>query len=178
MQIDFYNPRSIILFVCILQGLIFAGLLAFRGLRRKSRADFRLAFLLVLLCLNPVTPFIGFANVYDLNQWLTYFPFGVAYAQVAGVYFYVLSLTDAKRRFTARDLIFFIPAILYLIFRFALFAQSNDFKSRFDDNYYVPFREPFIVVTELVWNVSILYLAIRHLKKRKTAFLKFSRIRA
>lgn len=165
MQIDFYNPRSIILFFCLLQGLIFAGLLAFRGFRRKSRADFWLALLLVLLCLSLVTPFIGFANVYDLNQWLTYFPFGAAYAQAACVYFYVLSLTDAKRKFAARDLIFFVPAILYLIFRLILFAQTDDFKDRFDRNYYVPYAEPFIFVTELIWNVALLYLAIRHYRK-------------
>ena len=165
MQIDFYNPRSIILFFCLLQGLIFAGLLVFRGFRKKSRADFWLALLLVLLCLSLVTPFIGFANVYDLNQWLTYFPFGVAYSYVVCVYFYVLSLTDAKRKFAARDFVFFVPAILYLIFRLALFAQPADFKSRFDDDYYVPFAKPFIFVTESLWNVCILYLAIRHYRK-------------
>jgi AraC-like DNA-binding protein len=165
VQIDFYNPRSIILFFCILQGSIFAGLLVFRGFRKKNRADFWLALLLVLLCLGLVTPFIGFANVYDLNQWLTYFPFGVAYSYSVCVYFYVLSLTDAKRKFAARDFVFFVPSILYLIFRFILFAQSADFKNRFDDAYYVPFAEPLIFVTETIWNVAVLYLAIKHYRK-------------
>jgi len=32
-----------------------------------------------LLCSSLITPFIGFANVYDRNQWLTYFPFGITY---------------------------------------------------------------------------------------------------
>ena len=165
MQIDFYNPRSIILFICILQGLIFAGLLVVRGFRRKKRADFWLAILLVLPCLSLVTPFIGFANVYDLNQWLTYFPFGIAYGYGVCVYFYVLSLTDSKRRFTPQDFLFFIPAILYLIFRFALFAQNLEFKNRFNENYYVPIAAPLIFVTEFVWNIIFLYFSIKHYKK-------------
>ncbi|HEX8636436.1 MAG TPA: hypothetical protein VF692_00125, partial [Pyrinomonadaceae bacterium] len=87
MQVDFYNPRSVITFVCLLQGLIFAGLLVARGFRRKSRADLWLAALLVSLCASLITPLIGFAGVYDANQWLTYFPFGVAYAYGVCVYF-------------------------------------------------------------------------------------------
>lgn len=164
-QIDFYNPRSLILFVCILQGVVFAGLLVSRGLRKQSRADYWLAALLILLCLSLVTPFIGFANVYDANQWLTYFPFGVAYSYVVCVYFYVLHLTDARRRFTLRDALFFIPTAVYLIFRFSLFARSVEFKDWFDENYYVPVAEPIIFVTEFVWNVFVLYLAIRHYRK-------------
>jgi AraC-like DNA-binding protein len=165
VQIDFYNPRSIILFFCILQGLIFAALLVRRGVKRKSRADFWLAGLLVLLCSGLVTPFIGFANVYDLNQWLTYFPFGAAYGSAVCVYFYVLHLTDATRKFKRRDLLFFVPSVIYLIFRLALFAQNLEFKSWFDKNFYVPVVGPLIFVTESLWNVFVLSLAIRHYRK-------------
>lgn len=165
MQIDFYNPRSIILFFCILQGLIFAGLLVVRGFRRKKPSDFWLAILLVLPCLNLITPFIGFANVYDLNQWLTYFPFGIAYGYGVCVYFYVLSLTDSKRKFAPKDLLFFIPALVYVIFRLTLFAQNLEFKDWFNENYYVPIAAPLIFVTEFIWNVTFLYFSIVHYKK-------------
>ncbi|MET0753659.1 MAG: helix-turn-helix domain-containing protein [Pyrinomonadaceae bacterium] len=165
MQIDFYNPRSIILFFCILQGLIFAALLALRGFRKKKRADFWLAVLLVLLCLSLVTPFIGFANVYDLNQWLTYFPFTFSYTYGVCIYFYVLSLTDSRRKFKPKDLLLFVPAILYLIFRFTLFAQNSEFKDWFNEKYYIPVVNPFVFVTELVWNVVFLWLAIKHYRK-------------
>ena len=165
VQIDFYNPRSIILFICILQALIFAGLLVARGRRQKARADFWLAALLVLLCSNLLTPLIGFASVYDLNQWLTYFPFGIAYGYGVCVYFYVLSLTDARRRFVRRDLYLFVPAAVYLIFRFVLFAQNLEFKGWFDKNYYVPLIGPLVFVTEFVWNLIFLVLAIRHYRK-------------
>lgn len=165
MQIDFYNPRSIILFVCLLQGLIFAALLVFRYLVKKQSADLWLAALLAVLCSNLITPFIGFANVYDNNQWLTYFPFGIAYGYGVCVRFYVLNLTDSKRGFSGRDWLFFIPSVVYLIFRLILFAQDLEFKSRFDENYYVPFAGPLIFVTELIWNVALIYFSIRHYRK-------------
>ena len=48
MEYDFLNIRSILIFICILQGLIFAGLLVNRGLKQKTKADLWLALLLVV----------------------------------------------------------------------------------------------------------------------------------
>ncbi len=74
-EINFFNPRSLIVFIAILQGVIFAALLLFRSFKHSKKADFWLAMLLLVMCSSLITPFIGFANVYDFNQWLTYFPF-------------------------------------------------------------------------------------------------------
>lgn len=165
LELDFFNPRSVILFICILQGAIFAALLFFRYLKNKKSADFWLGALLVMLCLSLITPFIGFANFYDRNQWLTYFPFGIAYSYGVCVYFYVLTLTNSERKFTAKDWLFFVPSIIYLIFRFALFAQDLEFKEWFDKNYYVPIAGPIVFVTELIWNLIFLWLSIKHYQK-------------
>jgi AraC-like DNA-binding protein len=165
VQIDFFNPRSIICFIAILQGLIFAVLLVNRGFRRKNRADFWLALLLVLLCSSLITPFIGFANVYDLNQWLTYFPFSIVYSYGVCVWLYALHLTDSRRAFSRRDLLFFIPSAIYVAFRLTLFAQNLEFKTWFDKNFYVPYVGAVIFVTEFAWNVAFLFFAIRHYRK-------------
>lgn len=165
LPLDFFNPRSIILFISILQGAVFAALLLFRYFRQNKLADFWLAVLLVLLCLSLITPLIGFANVYDRNQWLTYFPFGIAYSYGVCVWFYVLSLTDSTRRFRAKDALLFIPSIIYLIFRLTLFAQSLEFKDWFDENYYVPLASPIIFITGFVWDLIFLSLSIRHYRK-------------
>lgn len=165
LPLDFFNPRSIIVFICILQGAIFAALLFFRFLKNKQKADFWLGLLLVLLCSNLVTPLIGFANVYDRNQWLTFFPFAVFYSYGVCIWFYTLNLTDSKRRFKGKDLLLFIPSVVYLFFRFFLFAQSPEFKDWFDDNYYAPIFSPLFFISELIWNLSFLYLSIRHYKK-------------
>ncbi len=165
MPLDFFNPRSIIVFICILQGVIFAALLLFRFYKHKKKADLWLAALLLLLCSSLITPFIGFANVYDRNQWLTFFPFTIVYATGVFIWFYVLNLTDSTRNFSKKDLLLFIPAAIYLIFRFTLFAQNLDFKIWFSENYSTPFITPFIFITELIWNISLLYFSIKHYKK-------------
>ncbi|HQU84783.1 MAG TPA: AraC family transcriptional regulator [Pyrinomonadaceae bacterium] len=164
MQLDFFNPRSILCFIAILQGLIFAFLLIKRGFSQKSKADLLLAGLLLSLCSALVTPFIGFANVYDLNQWLTYFPFSIVYVYGVLVWLYTLNLTDSKREFRAKDLILFVPTFLYLAFRFFLFAHDLEWKDWFGDNYGKLFNN-FVFVTELVWNLTFLYFSIRHYRK-------------
>ncbi len=168
LPLDFFNPHSVIIFICILQGAIFAALLFFRFVKNKAKSDFWLAALLVLLCLSLITPLIGFANVYDRNQWLTYFPFSILYATGICVWFYTVNLTDSTRRFKLKDLILFLPTVVYLIFRFFLFFQTVEFKSHFDDRFYTPFFAPLIFVTEFVWNLGFLILSIRHYKKYRS----------
>lgn len=162
LELDFFNPRSIIVFVCILQGAIFAFLLLSRHLKHKKTADFWLAVLLLVLCSTLITPFIGFANVYDRNQWLTFFPFSIAYSYGVCVWFYVVNLTDSTRKFTRKDLLFFIPTAIYLVFRLTLFAQNLEFKFWFNENYYNPYADTIIFVTEFIWNILLLYFSIKH----------------
>jgi len=165
LPLDFFNPRSIILFICILQGAIFAALLLLRYFKQKKSADFWLAALLLLLCSSLITPFIGFANVYDRNQWLTYFPFGITYGYSVCIWFYVLTLTNAKRKFERKDRLLFVPSVIYLIFRLMLFAQNLEFKDWFNEKYYQPFVSPFVFITEFGWNAAFLCFSIRHYRK-------------
>ncbi len=165
LELDFFNPRSLIVFVCILQGAIFAALLIFRFFKHQKTADFWLAILLILLCSSLITPLIGFANVYDRNQWLTYFPFSISYSYGVCVWFYVANLTNSERKFSRRDLLFFVPTAIYVAFRLILFAQNLEFKNWFGTNYYAPFIGSFVFVTEFAWNVAFLYFAIKHYQK-------------
>ena len=165
LPLDFFNPRSIICFIAILQGAIFAALLIFRYFKHRKTADFWLAALLIVLCSSLITPFIGFANVYDRNQWLTFFPFTISYSYGVLVWFYVVYLTNSKRAFSYKDLLFFIPTAGYVAFRLFLFAQNLEFKNWFDKNYYAPFVGTFVFVTEFAWNVAFLYFALKHYRK-------------
>ncbi len=167
MQIDFFNPRSILCFIAILQGLIFAAMLFGRFFRGKQKADFWLAVLLLTLCSALITPFIGFANVYDLNQWLTYFPFSIVYSYGVLVWLYTLNLTDSKRQFARKDLLFFVPTIVYLIFRFYLFSHDLDWKNWFGENYDKSLNTV-IFISEFVWNLTFLSFSIRHYQKYRT----------
>jgi AraC-like DNA-binding protein len=117
------------------------------------------------LCSSLITPLIGFANVYDRNQWLTYFPFGIAYSSGVCIWFYVLTLTNTKRKFELKDWLAFIPSALFIISRLVLFAQTIEFKDWFNKSYYLPVVNPFVAVTEFIWNVALLYFSIRHYRK-------------
>jgi AraC-like DNA-binding protein len=165
LPLDFFNPRSIVCFIAILQGAIFAALLVFRYFKHRKTADFWLAALLIVLCSSLITPFIGFANVYDRNQWLTFFPFTISYSYGVLVWFYVVYLTNSKREFSSKDLLFFIPSAVYVAFRLFLFAQNLEFKNWFDKNYYAPFVGTFVFVTEFAWNVAFLFFALKHYRK-------------
>lgn len=164
MQIDFFNPRSILCFIAILQGLIFAAMLFGRFFREKQKADVWLGVLLLVLCSALVTPFIGFANVYDLNQWLTYFPFSISYSYGVLVWFYTLNLTDSKRKFQPKDLLIFLPTFIYLIFRFYLFSHDLEWKDWFAHTY-GRFSGTVVFVTEFIWNLTFLCFSIRHYRK-------------
>jgi len=164
VQIDFLNFRSILVFICILQGLVFTGLLIARGVRQRSKANLWLALLIGLLCSSLITPFIGFANVYDNNQWLTYFPFSIAYSYGVCVWFYTVNLTDSRHRLKSRDLLLFVPTLVYLTYRLFLFSHTVEWKSWFDDNYGDVFGAA-VFVTEAMWNLIFLVFSIRHYRK-------------
>jgi AraC-like DNA-binding protein len=164
MEIDFLNPRSIICFIAILQGSIFAGMLVLRFFQTRQKADIWLAILLLVLCSALITPFIGFANVYDLNQWLTYFPFSISYSYGVLVWFYTLNLTDSKRKFQLKDLLVFLPTFVYLVFRFYLFSHNLEWKDWFTHTY-GRFSGTVIFVTEFIWNLTFLFFSIRHYRK-------------
>lgn len=169
MEINFFNPRSIILFIGILQGLVFAGLLIARGRRNKTQSDLWLAALLILLCLSTVTDFIGFAGVYDYFREnlkdLTFFPFDNPFAYGPLILLYVKTLTNDKRKIARSDLWLFAPASIYYAFHFWAFAQSFDYKNWFEDLIYERYLSPLISVTSAVFNFTLLWLSIRHYRE-------------
>lgn len=164
-EINFYNPRSLILFVCILQGVIFACLLFVRSFRQKKMSDLWLGGLLLVMCSSLITHFIGFANVYDNNQWLTYFPFQIVFAHAPIIYLYVKTLTNEKRGFQNKDLLLFIPAIICWAYFFILFLQTMDFKDWYGDNIQGAYVTPFLDISLFLWNACFLYFSITHYKQ-------------
>ena len=143
-MLTLFNPRSIILLICILQGLVFAALLVVRGVKKQSTADFWLAGLLVLLCLENVPHLIGFAGIYDAHPNLSYFPIENPFAVGAVIFLYVMTLTNSERKFTRKDSLLFIPALIYYCYRFIVFLQPINFKNWFDSAVQRPFVTPLL----------------------------------
>jgi AraC-like DNA-binding protein len=147
------------------QGAIFAGLLFVRSFRNKTLSDFWLGVLLLVMCSSLITHFIGFANVYDNNQWLTYFPFEIVFALAPLIYLYVQALTNDQRGFRRKDLLLFLPALIYWIFYFTLFLQDMEFKGWYGGtavNYYI---SSFNTAALLIWNAALLFLSIRYYRR-------------
>lgn len=168
MQIDFFNPRSLVLFIGILQGVIFASLLIIRGFRRQTRSDFWLAGLLILLCLSTVSDFIGFAGVYDALRNikdLTFFPFDNPFAYGVLIYLYVQTLTNNQRRLEQRDLWLFLPAILFHIYQFSAFLLYIDFKNWYEKVIHIPYVSPFYAVSSIIFNFCLLILSLKHYRQ-------------
>ncbi len=171
MQIDFFNPRSIVLFIGILQGLIFASLLIIRSFQRKNQSDFWLAALLITLCLSTVSDFIGFAGVYDALKSikdLTFFPFDNPYNYGVLIYLYVQTLTNNKRRLTRRDLLIFLPTIVFYVYQFWAFAQTMEFKNWYEKAFHTPYISPLFTVTSIVFNAFLLILCLKHYRQYRT----------
>lgn len=164
-EINFYNPRSIILFICLLQGAIFACLFFVRSFRQKKLSDFWLGILLIVMCSSLLTHFIGFANVYDNNQWLTFFPFQIVFAHAPVIYLYVQTLTNEKRGFQLKDLMLFVPAVVCWFYFFILFLQTLEFKDWFGDNIQEIYISPILTIALFIWNFVFLYLSIKHYRQ-------------
>ncbi|MEZ5308680.1 MAG: AraC family transcriptional regulator [Pyrinomonadaceae bacterium] len=167
-EIDFFNARSILLFVCLLQGLIFSFILAVRGFKNKTRSDYLLAILLVLMCSSLITHFIGFANVYDNNQWLSFFPFEPLFAFSPTIYIYARFLTNSKERFAPRFWLFYLPSVAYLAYSLFLFFQTLEFKDWFIDwanaNYWFAFFDAALSA----WNFGFLAMAFARYRKYRS----------
>jgi AraC-like DNA-binding protein len=151
-----------------LQGVIFAGLLFVRCFHKKTLSDLWLGILLLVMCSSLITHFIGFANVYDNNQWLTFFPFQIVFAHAPLIYLYVKTLTNEKRGFQIKDLLLFIPTLVYWIYFFVLFLQSMEFKDWYGDNINGTYVTPFLDVSLFLWNTYFLYLSIKYYRQYRS----------
>ena len=166
-EINFYNPRSIILFFCILQGIIFSGLLLVRAYRKRSVSDLWLGVLLLIMCSSLVVHFIGFANVYDNNQWLTYFPFELIFALAPTIYLYVQTLTNSKRELRLKDFLFFVPSLFFWLYSFILFSQDMEFKEWFGNNLENQI-DLTIKVILFIWNAVFLFASIQYYREYRS----------
>lgn len=153
------------MFVCILQGAIFALLLFWRWVKKRNLADFWLGALLLLMCSALVTHFVGFAGLYDADQNWTFFPFEIVFATAPAIYLYVVNLTDARRGWRTRDLLFFVPTAVYLSYRLWLYSQDLAFKDWYNANVQDPFATALEEVLLFGWNFAFLYFSIKHYRK-------------
>ena len=132
------NLRSILLLIAMLQGVVIAGLLLGRGLRRGHTADFFLSGLLFFLACSLIEHFIGFMGVYDYAREqghdLTFFPFDNPMVFGPLILLYTRALTDAQFRWTQRTWGHFALSLLYYVVHFAVWGLPQPARDHFLDS--------------------------------------------
>jgi AraC-like DNA-binding protein len=123
-----FSPKSSVLLLFFLHGLIFSILLFLKGLKAEDKPSTWLS-LFTLLCSLYIAPFmLGYAGWYSRDVYrdiLFYTPFQQLFLLPPILYFYYKTLLDKSFIFTRRDYLHFIPATLYLIYSIIVFLTDK-----------------------------------------------------
>ncbi len=124
-EFNFYSSWLLIFFV---HGLVYALLLYRKGIINETRSDKWLAFFL-LLCELYVAPWmVGFAGWYDTQPYrdlLFYMPFQQLYFIGPAIFFYVQSLLNPSFVFGKKQVLHFIPGVLYVLFSIVMVVTDK-----------------------------------------------------
>lgn len=114
-----------------------AGLLLYRGWRRRQTADLLLSGLLFFLACSLIEHFIGFMGVYDYAREhghdLTFFPFDNPFAFGPLLLLYTRALTDVDDRWQRRDAWHFALPVFYYAVHFTIWSMPDAAKFHFLD---------------------------------------------
>jgi AraC-like DNA-binding protein len=151
------TPRSAILAVGAVQGIVIAVLLLFHA---KNRTANRLLAGLLLLLVFILMPYIlGFAGAYRFYPWLTFAPFDLPMGFGPIIFLYVFRLI--KGRLPHRWWVHLLPMTAQFLYNFILFLQPLEFKGRFNDRFHEPYVAPVESFGSLVLAVFYLIPALR-----------------
>jgi AraC-like DNA-binding protein len=114
-----FSLKSSILLIFFFHGIVFSTLLLIKGLSTENKSSIWLS-LFTILCSLYIAPFMfGYAGWYSQQPYrdlLFYIPFQQLFLLPPVLYFYFKTLLDKSFRFSTKDYLHFIPAIIYLIY--------------------------------------------------------------
>ncbi|MBC8754770.1 AraC family transcriptional regulator [Kordia sp. YSTF-M3] len=123
-----FGFKSSTLLIFFIHGLVFTGLLIYKGIRSENNSSFWLASFL-FLCSLYIAPFMfGYAGWYGRQSYrdiLFYVPFQQLFLMPPLLYFYVKSLLNTNFTFQKKDWIHFIPAILYAVYSLVIWITDK-----------------------------------------------------
>ncbi len=146
-----FNIYSTPLLLLVIQAFIFAFLLLQRFFQKKYIPALILALLIFITGYHRTTYTIGFMGWYDtfrntkINYWLVSFSLAIGPL----LYFYVKSITSSNFKFVKKDLLHFVPAIIFVIYKIVIFiydamqpgfddTQNGYLKINLDEKYVQP----------------------------------------
>lgn len=123
-----FSLKSSLLLIFFLHGLVFSVLLFIKGFQQNNTSHKWLG-LFTLLCTAYITPFmLGYAGWYAggiYREILFYVPFQQLFLLPPVLFFYIRSLLDTSFVFQRKDLIHFIPALLYALYSLIVFITDH-----------------------------------------------------
>lgn len=114
-----FGFHSSLLLIFFFHGLVYAFLLYRRSVKETRISDRWLAFFLLLCCLYIAPWMLGFGGWYDTQPYrdiLFYTPFQHLFLLGPVIFFYTQSLLNPSFRFSKKEWIHFLPAVMYIIF--------------------------------------------------------------
>jgi len=161
-----FSPKSSVLLLFFLHGLVFSILLFLKGLKADDKPSTWLS-LFTLLCSLYIAPFmLGYAGWYSRDVYrdiLFYTPFQQLFLLPPILYFYYKTLLDKSFIFTRRDYLHFVPATLYLIYSIIVFLTD---KVIFNEYYFYDDGKDkdFSIWYQIAGLLSLTYYLIKSLK--------------
>lgn len=159
------GPYSIVLLIGMVQGIVFAFLLATQ--QRNRAANRCLALLLVLFVVSLIPSTIGFAGAYDHFPWLTFAPFVVTLGFGPALWLYVHQLTH--ERLPKYWWLHLVPVLGQLTWYAAVFAQPLNWRYEFLRDAFEPIGSPLEAVLGLI-SAAAYWVAAFRLKRRYSAW--------
>jgi len=115
----YFSVYSSLLLIGFVQGIVFTGLLLWRGIQEERLSDKLLAAILIVCCLHISQYMLGFAGWYDARDWhstfMFYFPFHNLLLLGPLIYYYFLALTNDEFVWSKKDIKHFIPGSIYIL---------------------------------------------------------------
>lgn len=124
-QFGFYSSLLLITFS---QGLIYTVLLALKGFQTGNKSNYWLSFFIFLCSLYIAPWMLGFAGWYDNQPYrdiLFYAPLQHLFFIGPTIFCYTQSLLNANFKSTKRQVVHYIPGILYLLYIFSLWFYDT-----------------------------------------------------
>lgn len=123
-----FGPKSSLLLIFFLHGLVFSVLLFMKGLQGRDKPSYWLSFF-TILCALYISPFmLGYSGWYFRNPYrdiLFYLPLQQVLLLPPVLYFYCKTLFDKSFVFRKKDWLHFIPAMLYLLYALVIFFTDK-----------------------------------------------------
>jgi AraC-like DNA-binding protein len=135
---NIFSLFDLLLLIGMTQGVI-TSVLLFRS-RKNQPSNTFLALALIAFCLLSSKMLFNTLGLYNI-PYLNYFPLGIDFAIAPLIYFYISSLITANFKFQTKQLLHFVPFLLFQSYAFFIYfitlgIESNVEKNALAQNYW------------------------------------------